>query len=481
MPLQGSLVTNKIPVPAEADSKAAQKKVREVFATDFKQAKGAQLRWQLAVKLAKEASATKDNGDEEYALTMEAIDLFISVGDILSAFRSLDELALTFEIDPITTKSLLFKRAIKEAKSTALKRMTALVGLKLAGDASAAEQFTTAKELATLSLTLAKPSRDPGVIKRATEKQNHYQELANQFQKVMEAREALNADENDAHANEVVGRYLCLIRQQWDEGLQYIAKGTNSDLSTAAIIDLNATDSVAEQSKAALAWWDIAESKDTRATDRPQFLTRVAYWYEKALPGLTGLSKVEAEKRLEAAYEAMSGRNFRKIMESQANGIRSEGLIDCTEKVHPANFGKGFDFRKSWLVSLQFNPPHLNGGWHMVLFWGDGRGGHDPLWFRQDGPWLICAVEDAVNERGQSINALLDARHINNWVDVKLVHDTVSQELELYVDHRLIRKEALAITPQTDQEMNVVLGGTNDYTGQRFTGQVRNVWIGNIK
>ena len=70
---------------------------------------------------------------------------------------------------------------------------------------------------------------------------------------------------------------------------------------------------------------------------------------------------------------------------------------------------------------------------------------------------------------------------VDRWVDVKFVHDSISQELELYIDHRLVRKEALAITPQADQEMNVVLGGTNDYTGQRFTGQLGNVWFGNIK
>ena len=71
----------------------------------------------------------------------------------------------------------------------------------------------------------------------------------------------------------------------------------------------------------------------------------------------------------------------------------------------------------------------------------------DPLWLRQDGSLLHCVVEDTVAERGQGIPAPLSGNKVDRWVDVKLVHDSISQELELYIDHRLVRKEALAITP----------------------------------
>lgn len=479
VPPEGLLNAQKLPLPAADERKAGQKKIRETFAADFKQARTPIQKWNLAVKIGTVASETKDDPESELALAQEAIELYTGVGDVLSAFRLVDELAMTFEIDPIAQKVDLFKRAGKEAKAIALKRMLALVGLKLAGDAAGAENYAAAKEVATLSVGLAKPSRDASVIKRANEQLGRYSDLLKQWELVVAARKKLEADENLPDENLIVGRYLCLTRQDWDAGLPHLVLSSGLELKAIAAKDIATTTEVESMADTADAWWKITEDK--KDAEKKEIFPRVAHWYELALPNLAGLAKVTAEKRLETAYEVMSGRNFKKITSEVPNGIRSEGTVDCEEKAHPANLAPTFDFKRSWMVSFEFSPPHLGGGWHMVLFWGDGRAGHDPLWFRQDGPYLHCIVEDVVGERGQGITAILKQEQVGKWVNVKLVHDTISQELELYIDHRLVRKDALAITPQVDQAMNIVLGGTNDYTGQRFTGKVRNVWMGNIK
>ncbi len=479
IPAEGVLKAERISIPAATELKAGQKKVRDLFAGDFKAAKLPAQKWQLATKLAKEAEATTADSESEYALSMEAVGLFVGVGDALSAFRAIDELSLTFDLDPIAVKVDLLQKAGKEAKAAALKRMLALVGLKLAGDAADVEQYEAAKEVAALSLQLAKPSRDSSVLKRAIEQQARFADLHKQWSAVVDARKTLSTDPVNIEANEIVGKYLCLVRQQWDEGLPHLKQGADQELKLAAAADLATTPDAKSRGETAENWWLIAESK--KAAEKQQILSRVAYWLELAIPELSSLSKATAEKRLDSAYLAMSGRDFKKISESPANGIQSQGVVDCTQKFHPASMGKTFDFRRSWLAAFQFSPPNLEGGWHMVVFWGDGRLGRDPLYFRQDGAALCCGVDDTVNARGQGIWAPLLSSQINDWIDIKFIHDSVSQELELYVNNRLVKKEALAITPQVDREMNVVLGGTNDHTPQRFLGKVRNVWIGNIK
>lgn len=478
-PLEGSLVADKLPIPGTDQWKVAQKKVREVYAADFKQAKLPAQKWNLAVKIGTVATETKNDPDSEYALSMEAIDLYTTVGDVLSAFRLVDELAMTFDINPVTLKVDLFKKAGKESKSKILKRMLALVGLKLAGDAASVEDYEAAKEVASLSVVLAKPSRDTMAIRRASEQQGRYADLLKIWQQVVEARQKLKLDAKDVQANDIVGRYLCFTRQDWEGGLPLLSQGASLELKAIAAKDLATTGEVESMTDTADAWWKITEDK--KDAEKQQIFPRVAHWYELALPNLSGLAKVAAEKRLEVAYEVMSGRNFKKITAEVPSGIRSEGTVDCEAKAHPANLAPSFDFRKSWLVSFEFSPPHLGGGWHMVLFWGDGRPGRDPMWFRQDGPYLHCVIEDTVGERGQGITAILKQEQVGKWINVKLVHDALSQELELYIDHRLVRKDALAITPQIDQAMNIVLGGTNDSSSQRFAGKVRNVWMGNIK
>lgn len=479
VPKEALLTEPRIAVLEGDELKAAVKKVRDSMSTEFKAAKNPSQKWNLAVRLGTLAQETKDDSESEYALASEAIALYSSVGDVLSAFRLIDELAITFDINPIKAKLDLFNKVAKDAKSPALKRMLALVGLKLAGDAAAVEEWDGAKEISKLSVGLARPSRDAAALKRATEHSVRYAALHTTWQGVVEARKKLETNEQDADANDVVGRYLCFVRQDWDQGLQHLSKGSGLELKAIALKDIATEGDTDAQSATADAWWKLADSK--KGDEKQQILPRVAYWYELVLPNITGLAKVTAEKRLEAAYEAMSGRPFKKITSEVPSGIRSEGTVDCATEVHPANVAATFDFRKSWLVSFEFEPPHLGGGWHMVLFWGDGRSGHDPMWFRQDGPYLHCVIEDTVGERGQGITATLTQAQVGKWVNVKLVHDALKQELELYIDNRLVRKDALVITPQVDQAMNVVLGGTNDYTGQRFTGKVRNVWMGNFK
>jgi hypothetical protein len=476
---EGQLDTPRIAIPKADELQTAVKKLHEVYADEFKAAKTPAIKWNLAVKLGTLAQETKDDTVSEYALATEAITLYTSVGDVLSAFRLIDELALTFNIKPIPDKLELFRKAAKDAKAVPLKRMLALVGLKLAGDAAAVEEWDAAKEVAKLSVTLARPARDASGTKRAAEQNTRYTDLQKVWEHVVAARKKLKASPEDPEANETVGRYLCFVRQDWDQGLPHLSKGAGLELKAIATKDIATAGDPDSQLATADAWWTLAESK--KGDEKHQLLSRVAYWYELILPNVSGLSKVTVEKRLETAYEAMSGRQFKKILSEPPTGIRSEGVVDCASEIYPANVPATFDFRKSWLVTFDFMPPNLAGGWHMVLFWGDGRGGHDPLWFRQDGGALHCVVEDCIAERGQGITAPLNQSQVGNWVNVKFVHDVVSNELELYIDNRLIRKDALAITPQVDQAMNIVLGGTNDSSSQRFGGKIRNVWMGNIR
>ncbi|MDB5387814.1 MAG: hypothetical protein JWM11_3460 [Planctomycetaceae bacterium] len=478
VPKEGQLDTPRIKVPESGELQAAVKKVREVYATDFKAAKNPQLKWSLALKLGTLAQETKEDTLSEYALATEAIALYTSVGDVLSAFRLVDELALTFEMKPVAEKLELFRKAAKDTKVVPLKRMLALVGLKLAGDAEAAEDWDASKDVAKLSVTLARASHDNAVVKRANEQNVRYTDLQKVWQQVVDARKKLTSSPDDPEANGVVGRYLCFVRQDWDQGLAYLSKGAKLELKAIAAKDQATARDVDSQSATADAWWAFAESK--KGNERVQIFPRVAYWYEQILPNVSGLAKVTAEKRLETAYEAMSGRKFKKILSEPPTGVLIEGIVNCETGIQPVTVPDTFDLKKSWLVTFDFMAPHLNGGRHSLFFWGDGRGGHDAFIVLYNGPQLHCAVEDTVAERGQSISVPLASTVVGKWVNVKFLHDSISNELELYIDNRLIRKDALTITPQLDRAMTLYLGGQDD-SNNRYTGQLRNIWMGNIQ
>lgn len=474
---------DKLPIPGAEERKVAQKQVRDALAADLKQSKTNEARADLAQRLAREATNLGSKPDEMYAYSMEAVELYAGAGDVLAAFGVIDKLALTFDIQPIGLKAEILKRVAKDSKVATAKRPLALATMKLTGEALAADQYAIAKDLSTLAVSLGKASRDATVIKRANELVARTTELARLYQKVEDARKTLESDADNQVANDLVGRYQCLVRQDWETGLPYLSKGPNSDLQAAAEFDLNATDSTESRSRAADAWWNVAEklkSKD-KENDRQQIMSRVAYWYEQVEPSLTGTDKILVTKRIEAAYDLMSGRNFNKILEQAPNGFLGPTVFDCAEMTYEVPIGKQFDVRQSWLLSLQFNPKSLDSGWHQLFYWGDNRIGKDPIFFRTDGPWLTCQVEDTVAGQGQAIQVPLTKNLVGTWVDVKMVHDATTREIEVYFNHRLFRKEPLVLIPTADQEMHGMIGGAIDGNPQRYLGKVRNVWMGNIK
>jgi hypothetical protein len=73
----------------------------------------------------------------------------------------------------------------------------------------------------------------------------------------------------------------------------------------------------------------------------------------------------------------------------------------------------------------------------------------------------------------------LPAVHAGKWTDLKLMYSAASSELELHINHRLVRREYAAATPLLDCEQPLVLGGVGAMK-LRFAGQVRNVRLGNV-
>lgn len=474
-PVDGALAVQKSPPPSGATLKAAQKEVRTTFAADFKAAKTPDAKLTLARTLGQKASASQD--DSAYAFGAEAIELYCECGHAIGAFKVIDDLALSFSIPVVAIKATAFKKAIKEAKLPAQKRIAALVGLKLAGEAAASEEYDVAKDVATQSLALARPSKDQSVVPRAMDHQTKYNEAAKNWAAVKKAKDQLKTNANDPEANEVVGRYECLTRQDWKQGLPLLKLGVDPELKAAAAMDLAlTTDDGAQQ--AADAWWDLAEKQKK---DRVQILPRCAYWIEKALPKLSGVAKVNAEKRLQEIYVAISGRNFEKILSTPPNGALGVGVANCADAMLPVTVQSGFKPEASWLLSFQVYTTEIPGGPHMVFSWSDGRPGRDMIMVGWNNDSFGFGIEDCVNGGGQGINlATPAAEYANRWIDVKIVHDVVAQEIEFYVDNRLIRKEPLTVITRPDQGMPVYLGGA-DGAGYRFLGQVRNLWFGNIK
>jgi hypothetical protein len=95
---------------------------------------------------------------------------------------------------------------------------------------------------------------------------------------------------------------LCLTKGNWDNGVAMLALGNDEELKAVATSELQGALSCDDQVKVADAWWEIAASE--KGSVKAHLQERAKYWYKKALPGITGLTKEKVEKRLAVADDS---------------------------------------------------------------------------------------------------------------------------------------------------------------------------------
>ena len=114
------------------------------------------------------------------------------------------------------------------------------------------------------------------------------------------ARAKLAATPNDPEANLIVGRYLCLRKNSWTDGLPLLAKASDPGWKDIAKQETAAPQEAADQVKLADLWWDAAAKRGEKKDDPWQKLmqARAVYWYRLAMPNLGGLMLAKVKTRV---------------------------------------------------------------------------------------------------------------------------------------------------------------------------------------
>ncbi|HEY4259770.1 MAG TPA: hypothetical protein VGM98_06415 [Schlesneria sp.] len=471
--------SNLLPAPAKADLDAARAKVMKSFGGELKLAQDVDAKLVFATKLMTSAANLQEPSVDRFANFTEAMEIYSNVGDLMSAFRAIDTMKATFDITSLEEKSELLQRIAKKAKTPLQNRYIVFVALKLAADAVADENYPLAKEACGKAVTAARAAADPKVQAHAVEQSREIDSLLSQYRAAKLAEGELRANPNDATANTKVGEYRCWVRRDWETGLVALRHTSDTRLQPIVTADLANPTTPDAQATVAQSWLNFAKGQKVDVV-KEAAAERAATWFEKAIPGLSANKKASAEAEVDLAYELASGRDFKKLLSRPANGVEATSSFDCRTEMHAMKLKPSFEFGKSWMLSLQFKPANLDGGWHQIFFWGDGAGGDDPLWVRIDGTRLSAVIENVIENRGQGIDYYVPGSLQGEWIDLKFIYDAVGGNLELYINHRLIRSESLAVIPAIDRGMPMYDGGADGET-QRFHGYVRNIWLGNIQ
>lgn len=286
----------RVPVPDAIAVREAEKLVHDVFKDDFarKDPPGRRL---LAERLAKQALETRDEPAVRYVLWRESAALSAEAGEVAAALRASDEIIKSFDVNGREVRKGILEKLKVGSLAPAQAASLAEAYLALSTEASADDDFDTAGIAAKEAESLAQKSKSIILASKARARAKEIADARQLSGKIMAARKVLETRPDDPEANCVVGRHLAIAKGDWKAGLGMLSKGGDEKLKALALLDLAGADDLVKQVAIGDGWWDLPESGAAKTAVQ----ARAGYWYAKALPALTGLSRLRIEKRLSEA------------------------------------------------------------------------------------------------------------------------------------------------------------------------------------
>jgi hypothetical protein len=318
-----------VDVPSAERIRQATDLVREAFEELYqRQAAGAAGAGPaLVAKLLATAAATKEP-DRRFALLNEAQQVAVRAGLVDSAFEAIAAKCGAFRVDGLeerasalqamaktagTDAANLFDRAI-EVTTAALDEgcvTVAASAVAAAGDcAKACDRIE--KQVAADILRQSQGRKNPPAAKapEMLDKASGYGKLVAAHQaalaKYEKAESLIQKQPGDAAAHGDVGIYLCLYRENWDEGLSHLARSDREGFRQVAAREVGLTKPPVPAAAFAVAeeWWAFVGQAGQPPVESAAIAGHAAALYQIAVPGLTDpLDIALATKRIAEAEE----------------------------------------------------------------------------------------------------------------------------------------------------------------------------------
>jgi hypothetical protein len=238
-----------------------------------------------------------------------------------------------------------------------------------ADEAVAADRFDLAKRAIAAAIKL---KIDPPLHKQFVAHQKEITETEAEFHRLKTSRDALDTNPDDPDANLAVGKFDCLVKGDFANGLPLLAKGSDKTLAELAKLDLTQSVDASEQVQVADGWW---------ATGKKPAQLRAKQLYEGALPRLTGIARTKVEKRIQE-FEAKSGvdawTNLLKVVDptKYVFGQWTKGAngLECTQQLFANAIEIPFDPGPNYEVKVEFT--RLTGTTGDIALYLPVNGGH---------------------------------------------------------------------------------------------------------
>ena len=298
---------SKLPVPDDEQLQLAEKEIKRVHHRELTRAKTRKQKLELAEKLFRNGLGDQGDSVSRYVLFQMACDLAVSVGEVSATLESVDEIAARYQINPLQTKAELLAKAIEATRGAAGMSAANLemieTAARLADEALANDEHEVAERISKSALTVAKKTKNPEFIQDVSRLGKGVEQSRREFEGVRKVFQALEKDPDDPEANLAAGRRYCFEKGRWEQGLPYLAKGSDQVLADLAKMELAQPTDPQDQLALGNGWWQQAEREQAVAKTRLQF--RAAHWFEQAKPELTGRDRGMVRRRLDQVADVV--------------------------------------------------------------------------------------------------------------------------------------------------------------------------------
>jgi DNA-binding beta-propeller fold protein YncE len=285
------------PVPDRAAQMRSEERIRGLYRDDYEKARAdASAGAALAAKLLRAAQDGKGDPADRFVELREARDLAARAADTTAAFHAAEEMARQFAVGVLYMKADALAAAIAAATTPDAARSFAEQALALTQEAVDADQFDPAGRLGKVAADAAARAQDQALVETVAGRNRALVAMRQAFAAIGPVVERLNRDPEDAAANLAMGKYLALVKGNWERALFYLAQGNDPTMRRLAQRDLARPEDKTEGLQLADAWWNLAEQEKGEA--QLHLRQRAVSWYEQVLEQTRGFQRGRLEQRI---------------------------------------------------------------------------------------------------------------------------------------------------------------------------------------
>jgi uncharacterized protein DUF1559 len=289
----------RLPVPSEEDLAQARDQLRKIYEQEYRSSKTSQERQKLAMKMLADASRLEVDAAAYHEMLRMVREIAVQAGDITTALKAVELLETKLELPPLALRlKTLDDLAAAKADSSQGAGQLATEAEKVFRSAYEADDYPTALEALRIYTAMLHKGNDRAKVAQAGTYRSAILEAEKLYKLVPAALSALATNADNTEANEVAGKYFCLVKEQWEIGLPMMARGQDLKLRILARMDLEKDKTGPQIVQLADQYWDLAQ--EHKYPQRRSLQVRAAFHYAEAMRYLTpGVDLVKAEKRIE--------------------------------------------------------------------------------------------------------------------------------------------------------------------------------------